>query len=49
MKEESRLWHLRYGYLNYESLNLLSSKRIVSGLPIIKHLKEVCVGCVVGK
>ena len=49
LKEESRLWHLRYGHLNYESLKLLSSKGMVNGLPIIKHPKEVCEGCIVGK
>ena len=49
LKEESRLWHLRYGYLNYESLKLLSFKKMVNGLPVIKHPKEVCEGCVIGK
>ena len=49
LKEESRLWHLRYGHLNYESLKLLSSKEMVNGLPVIKYPKEVCEDCVIGK
>ena len=49
LKEESSLCHLRYRHLNYETLKLLSSKGMVNGLLIIKHPKEVCEGCVIGK
>ncbi|XP_047169380.1 uncharacterized protein LOC124837932 [Vigna umbellata] len=33
--DESWLWHLRYGHLNFKSLQQLSMKEIVSGLPEI--------------
>nr|GEU40886.1 retrovirus-related Pol polyprotein from transposon TNT 1-94 [Tanacetum cinerariifolium] len=46
---DNELWHQRYGHLNIQGLQLLKNKQMVSGLPVIKPLKHVCEGCVVGK
>ncbi|KAK2411591.1 putative mitochondrial protein [Trifolium repens] len=48
-KEESWLWHLRYGHLNFGGLELLSKKEMVRGLPNINHPNQVCEGCLLGK
>ncbi|KAK2456950.1 putative mitochondrial protein [Trifolium repens] len=48
-KEESWLWHLRYGHLNFGGLELLSKKDMVRGLPYINHPNQVCEGCLLGK
>nr|GEY00760.1 retrovirus-related Pol polyprotein from transposon TNT 1-94 [Tanacetum cinerariifolium] len=47
--EESELWHLRYGHLNYRGLQLLKSKEMVANLPSIVHMKQVCDKCVLEK
>ena len=44
-KNESSLWHLRYGHLNIKGLRLLSQKGIVFELPKINTL-DVCEGCI---
>ncbi|AAD32876.1 F14N23.14 [Arabidopsis thaliana] len=41
-KEESWLWHLRFGHLNFGGLELLSRKEMVRGLPCINHPKQGC-------
>ena len=48
-KEESWLWHLWFGHLNFGSLELLSKKEMVKGLPCINHPNQVCEGCLLGK
>ncbi|CAB75469.1 copia-type reverse transcriptase-like protein [Arabidopsis thaliana] len=47
-KEESWLWHLRFGHLNFGGLELLSRKEMVRGLPCINHPNQVCEGCLLG-
>ena len=46
--EESKLWHERFGHLNY-NIFYLSEKYMVIGLPKIKFSKGVCQGCILGK
>ena len=48
-KDESWLWHLRFGHLNFGGLELLSKKEMVRGLPCINHPNQVCEGCLLGK
>ena len=49
-KEETNLvWHYRFGHLNFKSLNKLSSKQMVTGLPPINLSHKTCEGCLFGK
>lgn len=47
-KNETNLWHLRYGHLNVNGLKLLVQKDMVIGLPKINEL-DLCEGCIYGK
>ena len=47
--EASKLWHERFGHLNYKYLSYLSDKYMVTGLANIKFSKGVCQGCILGK
>lgn len=47
-KDDSKLWHLRYGHLNIKGLKLLSDKGMVHGLPKIGSI-NLCAGCIYGK
>jgi len=48
-EKEDWLWHYRFGHLNFNSLNQLGRKSMVSGLPMIQHPKKICEGCVISK
>ncbi|KAM1480370.1 hypothetical protein ACFX2I_027522 [Malus domestica] len=41
-KDTSWLWHLRFGHLNFEGLELLSKKEMVRGLPCINRPDQAC-------
>jgi hypothetical protein len=43
------LWHLRYGHLNFKSLNNLKNNCMVNGLPEIRVPKDMCRNCLIGK
>ncbi|GJS49060.1 retrovirus-related pol polyprotein from transposon TNT 1-94 [Tanacetum coccineum] len=44
------LWHRRLSHLNFDSINLLSKKDIVNGLPKLKYAKDqLCSSCELGK
>ena len=47
--EVSRLWHERFGHLNFKYLQQLKKNSMVEGLPTIKTSKEICKSCIVGK
>lgn len=47
-KDDSKLWHLRYGHLNIKGLKLLVDKGMVLGLPKIDSI-ELCEGCIYEK
>jgi len=47
-KDDSKLWHLRYGHLNINGLKLLVDKGMVLGLPKIDSI-DLCEGCIYGK
>ncbi|CAL1382291.1 unnamed protein product [Linum trigynum] len=49
VKDNTWLWHLRYGHLNFGGLKLLGQKKMVHGLPVINHPDQLCEGCLVGK
>ncbi|GAU39052.1 hypothetical protein TSUD_396570 [Trifolium subterraneum] len=48
-EDKKRLWHYRYGHLNFKSLNQLSSKHMVVGLPLIHTPDKLCEGCFASK
>ena len=47
--DESHLWHLRNEHLNYNGLQLLKKKNLVSGLSSIQNHAGICEGCVYRK
>jgi len=49
MDDDKWLWHQRYGHLNFNSLRLLSSKKMVIELPNIQIPKAICEECVMSK
>ncbi|XP_074360337.1 uncharacterized protein LOC141700496 [Apium graveolens] len=49
IKNDSWLWHLRYGHLGFSGLKLLSKTKMVDGLPEINEPKNLCEACVKGK
>jgi hypothetical protein len=46
--ESSRIWHERFGHLNFRYMQQLSKQRFVDGLPDIHFSKGICEGCVFG-
>lgn len=48
-KRISKLWHDRYGHLNYGDLEVLLKKMMVRGFPIIDRLSDICETCQFGK
>jgi len=48
-ENNSQLWHNRIGHLSYDGLNTLASKQMVTGLPRITTLQNICTQCLVGK
>ncbi|CAN1281820.1 Retrovirus-related Pol polyprotein from transposon TNT 1-94 [Linum perenne] len=48
-KEESWLWHARYGHINFHALRKLAQENLVKNLPVVEQADRVCDGCMVGK
>ena len=44
-----RLWHVRYGHLNFDSLSQLQKQGMVKGLPTFKRENVKCESCIFGK
>jgi transposase InsO family protein len=44
-----KLWHERFGHLNYRSLQKLCNQQMVTGLPLVSCRDGVCVSCVLDK
>jgi hypothetical protein len=47
--ESGRIWHKRFGHLNFRYMQQLSKHRLVDGLLDIHFSNGVCEGCVLGK
>jgi hypothetical protein len=47
--ESSRIWHERFGHLNFRYMKQISKKILVDSLPYIHFSKGVCEGCVLIK
>ena len=46
---DSWLWNFRFGPLNFGGLNLLHTKNMVKGFPLIDKPEKVCEGFIFGK
>jgi hypothetical protein len=44
-----RLWHFRFGHLNFDSLLKLKSQYLVNGFPTFKKENSKCEACILGK
>ncbi|GJW52449.1 retrovirus-related pol polyprotein from transposon TNT 1-94 [Tanacetum coccineum] len=50
LSTQAWLWHRRLSHLNFNTINLLSSKDIVNGLTKLKYVKDyLCSSCELGK
>ncbi|KAL4387339.1 hypothetical protein GQ457_09G012280 [Hibiscus cannabinus] len=49
IKDDSWLWHLRYGHLGFSGMKLLSKAKMVNGLPEINPPNQLCEACIKGK
>jgi hypothetical protein len=49
MPEEAWRWHARFGHLNFRALRDLGRKEMVSGMPMVDRVEQVCDGCTLGK
>jgi hypothetical protein len=47
--ESSRIWHERFGNLNFRYMQQISKQGMLDGLPNIHFFKGICEGCVIGK
>lgn len=48
-EENSWLWHLRLGHVNFQTMSLMSRNKMVQGLPDLVCPKETCNGCLLSK
>jgi hypothetical protein len=49
VKDETWLWHMRLGHVNFDSLKMMTQKEMLKGLQSIIHQNQLCEGCLVGK
>jgi hypothetical protein len=42
-------WHERFSHISFKSLHSLATKQMVSGLPHLDHIDQVCDSCLAGK
>ncbi|KAI5330093.1 hypothetical protein L3X38_029490 [Prunus dulcis] len=47
--EDPWIWHRRLGHLNFVSMKKMQQMEMVTGLPVLTEMKDVCEGCVSGK
>ena len=46
---ENWLWHSCFGHINFHSLQEMSKRKLVKGLPLISAPDHVCRSCIAGK
>ena len=49
VKDETWLWHMRLGHVNFDSMKMTTQKEMLKGLPSIEHPNQLCKGCLVDK
>ena len=45
----TKLWHKRYGHLNFNSMCMLKNHSMVLGIPSLQRIGKVCEACCIGK
>ena len=48
-QDQSWIWNLRYGHLNFKGLSLFQRKEMVRGLPHIEAPFSSCENCILAK
>ena len=43
------LWHARLSHLHFHTMNAMSGRGMVRGMPQVDHTDEICDGCTIGK
>ena len=46
---EKKLWHQRFGHINFNDLLLLQKRGMVNGIHDLKHIYVYCEACALGK
>jgi hypothetical protein len=49
VKDETWLWNMRLGHVNFDSLKMMTQKKMLKGLLSIEHPNQLCEWCLVGK
>jgi hypothetical protein len=49
VKDETWLWHMKLGHVNFDSLKMMAQKEMLKGLLSIIHPNQLCEGCLMGK
>jgi hypothetical protein len=47
--DSSRVWHERFGHLNFRYMQRISKQGMLKGFPYIQFSEGVCEGCILGK
>lgn len=48
-EEETWLWHIRLGHVNFKALEIMSNERMAHGIPRLVQPLEKCEGCLMSK
>jgi transposase InsO family protein len=48
-KEQSWLWHMRFGHVNFRALRSLAAEGMVNCMPVLEQVEQVCDGCMLAK
>lgn len=46
---ESNRWHARLGHVNHNTMKTMIQRDLVSGMPNVNVVKEICPSCLLGK
>ncbi|KAD5961160.1 hypothetical protein E3N88_12633 [Mikania micrantha] len=49
LDEDAWVWHARLGHTNFGVLEEMSKRKLVEGMPLIKHPAKICEGCLIAK
>ncbi|KAJ9566346.1 LOW QUALITY PROTEIN: hypothetical protein OSB04_002312 [Centaurea solstitialis] len=49
LDDQGWLWHARLGHANFDTITMMTKRRLVTGLPLIMGGNQLCESCLVGK